>query len=434
MTVHQLQPLPDQPSPTDGSPVRSATGAAPALPSSSLAETVFRKLLEDLGRVQTGRIGQERFYTARAELLAQVVTHATWVLVMDWIASTRRSSKNTKQNYVDDIRMWAAYAAEIGHEKFFVGCLNADDVRAWRVREETKVSSTGKPRSPRTIVRRLRSLSSLHNYAAAKDKQLPLNPVTEDDLPHIPRGHGSHSTPVIEKRDVQALMRHAQDELDEIVVEGLYVFAGRVDELCAADVTDQHNRGRRLLLDLTRKGDEDKMLAVPTSLAEKLDRATAGRTEGPLLLARDGTRLDPSDVDRLLTRLGHQARILTCPDTDRPPAEGQQRHAFSRCRRCRDVTAHILRASRITHMLDDGEPLEEVQAYANHKDPKTTIAYRERRQAGKRDAVLADKGAAVLADVRPSWRPNPDETPVEGTELVEVRHARQNPGQLAMPL
>jgi integrase len=373
-------------------------GAAPALPSSSLAETVFRKLLADLGQVQTGRIGQERFYTPRAELLARAVTPETWVTVLDWISSTRRGSVNTKQDYVDDVRMWAAFAAELGHDKFFVGCLTADDIRSWRIREETKVSSTGKPRSPRTIARRLRSLSSLHNYARAKDKTLPLNPVTEDDLPHIPRGHGSHSTPVIEKDDVQRLVRHAQDLLDIVVVKALYIFAGRVDELCACDLDHQVNRGRRAYLDLTRKGDENLLLDVPLDLAEDLDRLNAGRTKGELLLARDGTRLDASDVDRMLTRLGHRARILTCPNV------GGLGHAFKRCRRCRDLTPHILRASRITHMLDDGEPLEEVQAYSNHKDPATTIGYRERRQASQRDAALADKGAALFADVRPAWQ------------------------------
>ncbi|GAB2717798.1 tyrosine-type recombinase/integrase [Kitasatospora kifunensis] len=417
MTTTQLDPRPD--------------GAIPALPSSSLAETVFKQLIEDLGLVQTGRIGQQRLYTPRAELLARVVTPQTWVTVLDWISSTRRSSVGTKREYVDDIRRWAAFAAEIGHERFFVGCLTADDIRSWRIREQAKVSTTGKKRSPRTIIRKLRSLSSLHNYAKAKDPTLPPNPVTEDDLPHIPRGHGSHSTPVIEKEDVQALVLQADDLLDEVVVELLYVFAGRVDELCACDLDHQVNRGRRALLDLTRKGDEDKMLPVPLDQAEKLDRLNAGRTDGPLLLARDGGRLDPSDVDRILTRLGHRARILTCPGA------GQPGHNFKSCRRCRDVTPHVLRASRITHMLDDKEPLEEVQAFANHKDPATTIGYRERRQAGKRDAALADKGAALFAGLRPVEQParsaNAD-TAVEGTDLVEVRSLDQNSGQLAVPL
>ncbi|MFD0532328.1 hypothetical protein ACFQ1I_46445 [Kitasatospora arboriphila] len=124
----------------------------PALPSSALADAVFKKLMEDLGRVQTGRTGQLRTYTPRVELLAEAVTPDTFLLVLQWISSTRRGSIQTKRNYVDDVRrVWAGYAAELGHERFFVGCFTAEQVTAWRIRAEAQGARPR--RSPATCAR-----------------------------------------------------------------------------------------------------------------------------------------------------------------------------------------------------------------------------------------------------------------------------------------
>ncbi|MFG2819562.1 tyrosine-type recombinase/integrase [Kitasatospora sp. NPDC048365] len=363
------------------------------------------------------------------ELLAEAVTPDTFPLVLQWISSTRRGSIETKRNYVDDVRpVWAGYARELGHDRFFVGCFTAEQITAWRIRAEACGARLA------TIARYLRSLSSLHVYAAERSEGVR-NPVLRDDLPRIDKGNSSSSTPVLEKAEIQALHAAATSELDLTVVALLYTLAGRVSEMCAADVTARIERGRRSYLDVTRKENKERILPLSTFVAELLDTQTAGRAEGPLLLDATRDRLDPSDVDRILTRLGHRARVLTCPDVDQSPAPGERRHAFSRCERCRDVTPQVMRASRITHMLDDGVDLVEVQAFADHENPATTVGYRERRRKHERNATLSDAGAAVLEGIRPAWRPDPNaDTPVEGTDLVEVHLPGQNPGQLAAPL
>jgi hypothetical protein len=119
-------------------PTQSA-GQSIALPGSDLFEEVRRKLVDDLGMVQVDRRGQERIYRPRAELLAEAVTPDTFVMVMDWLSSTRRGSLQTKRNYVDDIRrVWGAYAQELGNDRFFLGCFTADHIRAWRLRMEAR--------------------------------------------------------------------------------------------------------------------------------------------------------------------------------------------------------------------------------------------------------------------------------------------------------
>lgn len=360
------------------SPQHLATraGQTIALPGSDLFETVRRKLIDDLGMVQVGRQGKERIYRPRAELLAEAVTPDTWVMVMDWLSSTRRGSLNTKRTYADDIRrVWAPYAQELGHDRFALGIFNADHVRAWRIRMEANEVSRS------TIGRYLNSLSSLHTYAAEK-VDLPKNPVTQDDRPRIDKGNSSTSTPVLEVEEIQAVAAQAKSEFDLLVVTLLYTLAGRVSEMCAADVTDRIERGRRSFLDVTRKEHKERILPLPLSVAEMLDAHTAGRAEGPLLVDAEGQRLDRHDVARILARMGRHAGVL--------PG--------------RKLTPHVLRASRITHMLDAGEPLAEVQAFADHDNPATTVGYWNRRKKGERNAVHVDAAEAVFADVKPRYR------------------------------
>lgn len=350
-------------------PQRTA-GQTLALPGSDLFNVVRQKLIDDLGQVQVGRRGQERIYRPRAELLAEVVTPDTWIMCMDWLSSTRRGSLNTKRTYADDIRrVWAAYAIEIGFERFAVGCFNADHIRAWRIRMEAQEAS------PKTIGRYLGSLSSLHSYAAEK-MDLPRNPVTQDDRPRIDSGNTSTSTPVLEVEEIQAVAARAKDEFDLLVVSLLYALAGRVSEMCAADMDKRIERGRRSFLDVTRKKHKERILPLPLTVAEMLDAHTEGRAEGPLLLDREGQRLDRHDVARMLARMGRHAGVL--------PG--------------RKLTPHVLRASRITHMLDAHVDLAEVQAFADHDNPATTVGYWNRRNKGERNIAHVDAAESVFTD------------------------------------
>lgn len=53
----------------------------------------------------------------------------------------------------------------------------------------------------------------------------------------------------------------------------------------------------------------------------------------------------------------------------------------------RHMTPHSLRRSAIQALLDSGVPLRDVQRYAGHKDPATTMAYDRRAGSHDRDPV-----------------------------------------------
>lgn len=62
-----------------------------------------------------------------------------------------------------------------------------------------------------------------------------------------------------------------------------------------------------------------------------------------------------------------------------------------------------MRASRITHMIDAGKPLAEIEAFADHANPSTTIGYFTRRKGDERNGALVDKTDKLFKDVADGW-------------------------------
>ncbi|MFD7590869.1 tyrosine-type recombinase/integrase [Kitasatospora sp. NPDC059811] len=343
-------------------------------PTATVGEEILNFLRAELGTVRLGRKRTDPVRW-RIELMAELCDRETFQAVMSWLSSGKRQSQNTRQAYCDDIRFWAAFAAELGIVPFSLGCLAYEDVTAWRLLQEARGGSD------RSVARRLSSLSSLHAYAARRGIAC-VNPVdSEDHRPTIDRHDTSTATPVLEVDELQAVVEASDDERDALVVTQLYTLAGRVTEMCALDIDKRLVRGRRAFLDLNRKGSKDRLLPLSPTVDELLELHIGERTSGPLLLDASGQRLDRHDVDRMLTRLGKRAGVL--------PG--------------RDVTPHVLRASRITHMIDAKEPLAEIQAFADHSDPATTIGYFTRRKAGERNARLVDDTEALFTQITARW-------------------------------
>ncbi|WP_158073258.1 tyrosine-type recombinase/integrase [Streptomyces sp. CB02130] len=330
----------------------------------------------------TGKLGQRRH---RVDLLAEAVEPKSLLVVLGWLMSTTIPSERSKISYADDIRFWAAYATEIGYPEFSIGCLSADDVRFWRLTQEQRGAK------PRTINRRLSALSSLTRYAEDEiGHRLPVC-VRRSDRLRIDRLDTSTATPVIEVQELQRVMACCRDNRELLIVALIYTLAGRVSETCTADVDQLVDRGPYCELHLRRKGGKTRSWPVPATLRQLFDRVLNGRSDGPLLLDAAGRRLDRHDVDRLLTRLGREAKVLTCPSAQ------EVSHRYAACRRCRDLTPHVLRASRLTHMHDEGVKLEDIQEYADHADPSTTLAYIRRRNASLRRGALAAASTRVFA-------------------------------------
>lgn len=353
--------------------VRASADVARA--GSSVGEEIADHLRAELGTVRLGYRPTDP-KRDRIDLLAELCDRDTFQAVMRWLSSGKRRSRATRRAYADDVRHWAAFAAELGRTPFRLGTFAYEDITAWKLLQESRQVAD------RSMARRVSSLSSLHEHAARRGWADLANPIdAEDHRPHIDRGDTSTATPILEKPELLTVAAAADDQFEALVVMLLYTLAGRVSEMCTVPLDKRVIRSGRVSLDLTRKGSKPRILPLSATVADLLDVHVGDRGAGLLLEQADGTPVDRFLVDRVLTKLGRRAKVLGG----------------------RDLTPHVLRASRITHMIDEGKPLAEVQAFVDHADPATTIGYFIRRKAAERNGRLVDEAEELFADLRARW-------------------------------
>lgn len=114
-------------------------------------------------------------------------------------------------------------------------------------------------------------------------------------------------------------------------------------------------------------------MPLPPPVARAVHDVVAGRTEGPLLLNRDGRRMDRACAARLLRHIADAAGVT------------------------KPITPHGLRRTYITSGLLSGVPLRDVQVAARHSDPKMTIRYD--MLANQLDRHAAHRIAGFLASM-----------------------------------
>ena len=80
----------------------------------------------------------------------------------------------------------------------------------------------------------------------------------------------------------------------------------RISEAVGANIEDLGEQGRHRVLHIKGKGQATKATPVPLnpSVSDAVDRAAAGRANGPLLITRNGARLTRQHAGKLITRLG----------------------------------------------------------------------------------------------------------------------------------
>jgi integrase/recombinase XerD len=127
------------------------------------------------------------------------------------------------------------------------------------------------------------------------------------------------------------------------------------------------------------KGDKDATIPLAPRTRAAVEQAVAGRDDGPLLRNRWGNRMSRNNVAAAVARLAREAGIG------------------------RRMTPHTLRHTAITAALNASRPrsanvvvgattgahLRDVQDFARHADPKTTMRYDRNRHSLDRHATYA---------------------------------------------
>lgn len=333
-------------------------------------EAVRDQITEDLGQ---RRVNRE--LVPRVDLLRAALDATAFNASLHWLSGAGRSSIDTKRRYADDLLDFTTWAAEhFGVRPVpLLDILDFDSVTVWTVYARSQGKAV---RSQRRI---LAVVSSLFGDAAPRG-WARVNPVSFKH--HAPKvGTSDNDRPAGATRALPATdvakMATAADATEEHFVFGvLFQLAMRESEVVALRVENVDRDNGTPTLNFKRKGGQWKKREVPADLRPHLVALVGDRDEGPLLI-------DPNTGNG---RNRHQLIDIT----RRLARRGGVPHPSS-------VTPHVLRAAAITELLNAGKPLQEVQAWADHKHADTTRGYWERSNGVKRDSALTATLSARLA-------------------------------------
>ena len=320
------------------------------------------------------------------DLLAELCDEETTVAAMHWLTNSRLKSDQTARDYADDLRHWAMVVREeLGLFPMSFRDITPELIRVWRLAEESRLRADGSRRiSDRTILRRLSAISSLYDYTRWRTRnETIVSPVTKFDRPQLDSTDELGATPILEKEELHAFIGAARSAREAFVPTLIYAFAGRVTECCATRLENVERRAGRRHLDVLRKRSKGRKWPVPDGLEQLADVVLEGRVSGSLLMDDQGREMDRHAVNDLLARLGKRSGVSAG----------------------RDVTAHVLRASCLTHKHDEDVALEVIQEFADHIHIETTRRYIRRRMDQVARLAHATQSMEAVLPAVAQWLP-----------------------------
>lgn len=309
-----------------------------------------------------------------------------------WVA--RRESPHTRRAYRRDVMAFCE-AAEIRWPDDATRMLAVSivDVQAFR----DLMLESGM--APKTVNRRIASLSSFYKYlqGAASELRLPIVVPNPAHAQFIPRGSSDprDETKALSATRARQLMGLPSgdavlDFRDRAILKVFLYTGARIGTVCRLRVKDFHQDGDEATLSLHEKGDKHRRIGLHFAAAEAISEylAKAGISKGPLFRARrhsKKTELGEKPIG-LVTMynlvLGYLARLPGSKiEEEVPDGEGGMR----KVKRC-VYTPHSLRATTATLLLDAGVDIVKVKDLLGHRHVTTTQIYDKRRRSLKEGA------------------------------------------------
>jgi len=292
---------------------------------------------------------------------------ADWgTLREEFLATKSRSSSLTEQAYRRDLAQYEAFLTER---------LRVDPMDASRLALERWARHlVDQGLAPSTVRRKLAAVSGAYTFAVSIGA-LQINPAAVTERPQVA---DEPKTLTLSDRDVAALIAAAREHgTQALALVALLYFNGlRVTQVLSARVEDLAFDGDHRVLRVVQKRRKDRV-TVPLRAAiarSAVEQLAEHRRTGPLFIvepvpahatARGWWTGSDDDQPREMTR-GDVWRLVRklCRHAGLPP-----------------VGPHALRHAFVTHALDAGVPIHEVQDHAQHRSINTTQRYnRKRRQ------------------------------------------------------
>lgn len=277
-----------------------------------------------------------------------------------------RYDGETRKLYAADLRIYFAWCAEQDLAPLDARRADLERFTEWMltVRHNRAVSAR----------RRLHCIKGF--YALAHDDEvIRRDPTRMLRMPRMQRDPGRLVW--LDRFQVGTMLHQAEMESpDHHALVALMSMLGlRVSAACRVTLEDCFTtpQGERKLR-VQEKGDRVHVAPIPPALAEIIEAARGGRTEGPIVRKRNGAAQDRNGAYTWVRTLARKAGL---PEKVHP---------------------HSLRRAAITVLIDSGMPIQDARDFAGHADIRTTERYHPTRGVrGVHGAFIAANEFATVA-------------------------------------
>ena len=313
-------------------------------------------------------------------------TPATLVLVDNapaFASGTPSSTPDLRRQIAEGCQAWLAkspsietrsgYARDLAQFLRFVGIASGSwdeltrvrpsQVAAWRDHLLSRGLSNTAISRKLSVLRSLFSYLRVYGYAGANPADTAFV-----SAPAVPRdGKTVGLTPEDCRRLIDAPPTDTPEGIRDRAMLAVLAFTGcRVGELCRLRVCDYKASGGHWILEVRGKGGKERRVPLHPEAFERID----AWMDASGLRNADGAMFLPTRTARGRGRDGFQERPLTRRAVQYLVARYVRRLGLDS-----NVTVHSFRVTALTTARERGADLVDLQDFAGHSDPKTTLAY-----------------------------------------------------------
>ncbi len=313
----------------------------------------------------------EQFFSSVAEIFES------------WVG--RRQSRHTQRAYREDVMAFVKFMGLTWPDQAMeLLRISVQDVQRFRAQFVSQSAA------PKTLNRRISSLSSFYKYLAAAAAELRL-PITVPNPAHAQFISRESTDPREETRALSAARARqlvglpvgnsVLDYRDRAILKFFLYSGARLSTACRLKVSDFHQDGDEATIRLHEKGDKRRTIGLhfqaAQAIAEYIEKA--GLTAGPLFRPRLNSRsqklgsgsMSPWTLWRVV-----EGYLVQLPGA----VKEEQLPDGSIARQC-VFTPHSIRATTATLLLDAGVDIIKVKELLGHRHVTTTQIYDKRRRS-----------------------------------------------------
>lgn len=293
------------------------------------------------------RVGiAESCMTRPDPILFPVLLDATTDPLLKAVAAYLARYRNQARVHTEsDLRAYLVWCRERGVEPLAVSRAQIELYMRWM--QEVRGFQ------PSTVSRRVSVVAGFYRTCVI-DQVIAQSPADYVRRPNVPPESPTLGLSHVQFEALLGAARTSANVNDFALVTILGLLGLRIFEACGANIADVGEEHGHRVLKVRGKGGKVVLTPFPPAVQRAIERAVAGRTEGPNLRA---VRMDRHAATRRLKHLVTDAGV-----------------------RLPRMHPHMLRHTFVATMLDAGVDLHDVQIAARHADPRTTMGYDRARK------------------------------------------------------